>query len=360
MKPSHLLTIAATLLIATSVHAAAPIYYGQSLKANKDYVRTQVGTTQKSIVKEVSGLACSRVTPGYLWAEWDEGCSNILALRPDGTKQMRLTLRGMNQRDDWEDICTGTYNNTPYIFIGAFGDNQLVFADQYYIVCVAEPAITSVDRTVDVLLIRFGFPDHLAHNVETLMYDPIYQTFYIVDKAESVAPTLYSLPMSTTYGNALQTLTRVRQLGLDADGWDLVTGGDISPDGSLVAIKNQKHILLWTRQGTESLTATMARTPKYISTYKKEEQGESLAWLDNNSFYTTSDSKNDTPIYVYSKAGAVIPPLPTDTTGGSDQPTETALEAEPEPTTPRAEKYIRDGHLYIRHGEQIYTILGTR
>lgn len=334
----HIFAILMLLLATLSLSAAK--YNGQTLSVCNDYVRSQCGTTNSSNLKEASGLACSRTTPGYLWCNKDEGTQYLYALSPTGTLKTKLTLTGMNTRDDWEDLCTGTYNGTPYIFLGVFGDNDLVHADDYYIVCVPEPAIGSSSKqtSAEVTLIKFGYPDGQAHNMETLMYDPIEQMFYLVDKVKDGVCTLYSLPMSLTYGTTLQRLTTVRPLGLAADKWDFITAGDISPDGSLIAIKNKKVTLLWTRQGTEPLASTFTRQPVQIGTYEEEEQGESIAWLDNYTFYTTSDSKTNTPIYIYQK----------------QQPT--AVELVTEQT--KAEKFYRNGQIYIRRGEREYTILG--
>ena len=275
-------------------------YNNQRVTINSDYIRTQCGTTKSNIVKEVSGLACSRTTAGYLWAEIDEGTSYLYALSPDGSLKTKLTVEGMNNRDDWEDICTGTYNGVNYIFVGAFGDNNATHADDYYIVCIPEPALTSTEVSAKATIIKFGFPNHVAYNVETLMYDSANKMFYIVNKVDGVA-NIFKLPMSLTYGSALQTLTEGPALGTTYDKWSLITGGDISPDGSLVAIKNKSQIFLWKRQGAEDVFTTVARAPELIGSYQQEAQGESLAWLDNNTFYTTSDSKIDTPIYKYSK-----------------------------------------------------------
>ena len=54
-----------------------------------------------------------------------------------------------------------------------------------------------------------------------------------------------------------------------------------------------------------------------MAAYVKEEQGESLAWLNDSVFYTTSDSKDDTPIYKYVRWNAStqepdVEPLPID------------------------------------------------
>lgn len=295
---------------ATIARGAGINYNGTSLQENTEFTRTQCGTAFKDVMKEISGLACSRTTPGYLWAHGDENTSDnkkIIAINPNAQSKndelvMTVNISGDPGRDDWEDIATGVYGNKNYVFVGAFGDNELNFNDQYYIYYFEEPAITSGTQTVTVNYIRFGYPDNKAHNTETLMYDNVEQMFYIVDKVKSGICHLYKLPFSTTYGTGVQRLTEVCALG-NGSKFNYCTGGDITPDGQWMAIKSKPYVLLWERQGSESLSTTAQRNPVQVMAYQEEEQGESLAWFNDSIFYTTSDSKSNTPIYKYVRAG---------------------------------------------------------
>ena len=303
-------------------------YDGTNLELNNDFTRTECGTQKKNVMKEVSGMACSRVTPGYIWEHGDENLGSdrrILAIKPDGTQQMEVKVSTSSDRDDWEDICTGTYGGKNYIFIGAIGDNDLAYKDKYYIYYFEEPAITSGSTTISASEIQFGYPDNQAHNTETLMYDNVEQVFYIATKADGVC-SLYSLPFKTDY-SGVQKLTKVCDLG-NGSKFNLCTGGDITPDGSWMAIKNKQYILLWERQGSESLSATATRRPTQIAAYQEEKQGESLAWGDNTTFYTTSDQKKDVPIYKYTRGDSpIVPPdtTQTDTVPEDPQVTPPAL-----------------------------------
>ncbi|MBR1473349.1 MAG: hypothetical protein IJ602_03710 [Paludibacteraceae bacterium] len=308
-----LISIVAGFVSATMAWGAGINYNGTTLQENTDFTRTECGTMKKKTMKEISGLAASRQTPGYLWAHGDENTGDnrkIIAIQPDGTLAMTVNLTTPNtDRDDWEDIATGIYDGKNYVFIGAIGDNDLAFNDQYYIFYFEEPAISSGTQNVTVNTIRFGYPDNTAHNTETLMYDNVEQMFYIADKVDGVCH-LYKLPFSTTYGTGVQRLTEVCALG-NGSKFKLANGGDITPDGHWMAIKNEEYILLWERQGAESLSATALRNPMQVMAYQKEEQGESLAWLNDSLFYTTSDSKKDTPIYQYVRWGGTTPGTPS-------------------------------------------------
>lgn len=321
--------VALGLFLACAAWSASGINYdGTNLELNNDFTRTECGTQKKDVMKEISGMACSRVTPGYIWEHGDENLNSnrrILAIKPDGTQQMEVKVSTSSDRDDWEDICTGTYGGKNYIFIGAIGDNNLEYKDKYYIYYFEEPAITSGSKTITASEIVFGYPDNQAHNTETLMYDNVEQVFYIATKADGVC-SLYSLPFKTDYSGK-QALTKVCDLG-NGSKFNLCTGGDITPDGSWMAIKNKQYILLWERQGSESLSATATRRPVQIAAYQEEKQGESLAWEDNSTFYTTSDQKKDVPIYKYTRGdNPIVPPdtTQTDTVPEDPQVTPPAL-----------------------------------
>ena len=320
------------MLMTAALFAASPINYdGASLTFNNDFTRTECGTMSANVMKETSGLACSRTTPGYLWAHGDENTGSnkkIVAVQPSGTLAMTVTISGDAGRDDWEDIATGVYGNKNYVFIGAIGDNDLVYKDQYYIYYFEEPAITSGSKNVTVSYIKFGYPDNNAHNTETLMYDNVEQMFYIVDKVKGGVCHLYKLAFRTDYGTGVQTLTEVCALG-NGGKFNYCTGGDITPDGKWMAIKSKPYVLLWERQGSESLSATAQRRPQQIAAYEEEEQGESLAWADSTTFYTTSDSKSNTPIYKYVRSfGSSTTPtdtVPTDTVPVTPPATDSTL-----------------------------------
>lgn len=342
------LVVTSVVLWATLIVWAADgvNYDGSKLTLNNDFTRTQCGTAYKSVMKEVSGLACSRTTAGYLWAHGDENTGDnkkIVAIQPDGTLGMTVKISGDPGRDDWEDIATGAYEGTNYVFLGAFGDNDLAYKDSYYIYYMEEPAITSGTKTVNVNYIRYGYPDNKAHNTETLMYDNVEHMFYIVDKVKDGVCTIYSLPFRTDYGTSTQTVTKITELGSGSK-FNFLTGGDITPDGRWMAIKSKKYVLLWERQGTESLSQTVLRKPVQVAAYQEEEQGESIAWLNNGVFYTTSDSKNDTPIYQYTRQ------IAEDHTG-MDQTKQDGT---------KNNKTIRDGLIVIERNGIEYSVDGRR
>ena len=117
---------------------------------------------------------------------------------------------------------------------------------------------------------------------------------------------------SAWIGDEVQTLTYVCDLGVKSDlgegskpykGFHLVTAADISPDGKYILIKNHNNIvstycwvLYWVRQEGESVADAIQRQPQPIRAYNTTEwQGEAICWLDDDTFYTTSDSDDGNP-----------------------------------------------------------------
>ncbi|MBR1877998.1 MAG: hypothetical protein IJ814_03215 [Paludibacteraceae bacterium] len=304
-------------------------YKGDVLPINTEFTRTMSGQIGKHIgIPEVSGIACSRVTPGYIWMQSDETDANtnpfIVATDETGTVLGAKVSFDHVYRWDWEDMCGGVYNNTNYLFIGGFGDNNHTDGE-YCIIWFEEPAIDPANPNISVQAhrIKFAYPDGRKHNCESMMYDNIEQKLYIVTKVYDDVNQVFSLPFRLDYGDTQQTLTYVCDLGVTSDigegeysgathrykGFHLATAADISPDGRYILIKNHNNyvaiyswILYWERVGNESIAQTLQnRQPQVIDCYEYEWQGEAIAWRDNNTFYTTSDSDiaSEPPIYKY-------------------------------------------------------------
>ena len=344
------------------------MYNGVILPHNTEFTRTQCGSVSESLnLDEVSGIACSRTTPGYIWMESDNFGDYIIATTEQGQKQaMKVNfpnLKTLNIRYwDWEDLCGGVYNGKNYLFIGAFGDNNEE-DDFYSIVYFEEPAITGGEVNVDPAQIHYVYPDGQSHNNEALMYDNVEQKLYIITKVYYNVCQVYSLPFRTDYGDAAQTLTYVCDLGLKSDigmnaksqqcrGFHLVTGADISADGKYVLIKNHNNIeaayswvLYWERQGSESIAETVKRQPEVIDCYEYEWQGEAICWLDNSTFYTTSDSDGEPPIYKYVREAP-------------DQAIETVQTDDL--SNIKNSLIIKEGNMYIRTQDGLYTIDGKK
>ena len=315
-----------SLLMWATVIFAAPrlVYNGDTLEWNTDWVKRQCGTLDiNENIIEVSGIACSRVTPGFIWMESDEREDCIIATDEKGAKRACKLKMSKTIGWDWEDMSGGVYEGKNYLFIGSFGDNDEKRTD-YRIIYFEEPAIDSVnmpEQTVTPNYIKYVYPDGKSHNNEALMYDNREQMIYIITKVYYNVCQVFRLPFRLDYGSEVQTLEYICDLGVRSDlgesesgnpykGFHLVTAADISPDGKYILIKNHNNIvstycwvLYWERQEGESVADAVKRQPQPLKAYNTTEwQGEAICWLDNNTFYTTSDSDDgNPPIYKFAR-----------------------------------------------------------
>ena len=303
---------------------AAPklVYNGDTLEWNYGWQKRQCGTLdiEKNII-EVSGIACSRVTPGYIWMQSDETVKYIIATTEKGDERACKVNFTKNIRWDWEDMSGGVYNDVNYLFIGAFGDNDETDGE-YSVVYFEEPAIDPANTpevTVTPNRIKYVYPDGKKHNNEALMYDNLTSEIYIITKVYYDVCQVFRLPFRLDYGDEVQTLEYICDLGVKSDlgdgnkpykGFHLVTAADISPDGKYILIKNHNNIvatycwvLYWERQEGESVADAVKRQPQPIRAYNTYEwQGEAICWLDDDTFYTTSDADDgNPPIYKFTR-----------------------------------------------------------
>ncbi|MBP5659580.1 MAG: hypothetical protein J6W89_06165 [Paludibacteraceae bacterium] len=324
---SILLAAVASVMMVGTVSAAPKLTYnGVELAWNTEFERTLVDyLNPDAVIPEVSGIACSRVTPGYIWMQSDEIQDYLIATDETGqTRYAKVQFPGENYLWDWEDLCGGVYNGKNYLFIGAFGDNNEERND-YCIVWFEEPEITGGQINITPSRINFQYPEGKKHNAEAIMYDNVEQMLYVITKVYYDVCQVFKLPFRTDYGNTKQTLEYVCDLGVKADlgegskpdkGFHLVTAADITPDGKYILIKNQNNtnpdyswILLWERQEGESVADAVKRQPQPLKCYEVEWQGEAICWKDNDTFFTTSDSDQGErpPLYKYTRKGQTEP-----------------------------------------------------
>ncbi len=348
------------------------VYNGDTLPVNREFKRKQCGTLNTSAtIVEVSGIACSRVTPGFIWMQSDETDSKtnpyIVATDERGRRCACKVNFNKIYRWDWEDMSGGVYDGKNYLFIGGFGDNNHTDGE-YCIIYFEEPAIDSVNTpevTVTASRIKFQYPDGKKHNCESLMYDNIEQKLYIITKVYDDVNQVFSLPFRLDYGDVQQTLNYVCDLGVTSDigegvyegkthrykGFHLATAADISPDGKYVLIKNHNNyvavyswVLYWERVGEESIEETLKRQPEVIGAYEYESQGEAICWLDSDTFYTTSDADADwnPPIYKYTRQGSQGISNVSDT------------------NNKQRNLVLIDNVLYVRQAESLYSLDGRK
>jgi hypothetical protein len=302
--------VAVALLLALGAAPAAAQEAGTCDRFAEGTVEGQVGDPG---LVEVSGLAASRAHDDVLWAHNDSGGEPALtALSTTGEDLGTYAVPGATA-SDWEDLAAGPGPDpgTSYLYAGDIGDNA-AGRDGVQVHRVPEPeaAPTGADGAfAEDVVIELTYPDGPV-DAEALLVDPGSGDLLIVGKRDPGAPVYLAEAAAIADGGQV-AMRRVATLDQPPPGAavGLVTGGDVSPDGSVVLLRTYGTVLAYDRPDGASLGDALAGTP-CLAPSVDERQGEALAVLADGSAYVTISEGAGAPINRF----AVDPPLVTTTT----------------------------------------------
>ena len=146
--------------------------------------------------------------------------------------------------------------------------------------------------TAPAARLSLRYPDG-PHDAEALLVDPRGGTLVIVTKGLARRPRLLRAPAGGP-SPARRRCGAGPRIGLG-----LVTAGDVSRDGSLVALRTYGTLAAWTRRRGEALTATLRRAPCTSPTPLRDGQGESLALDPAGAAFRTVPEGAEAPLRRY-------------------------------------------------------------
>ncbi|MDQ3392887.1 MAG: hypothetical protein M3512_02045 [Bacteroidota bacterium] len=250
-------------------------------------------------LKEVSGLALSKVNDNSLWAHNDAGNEKILYLldKNTGATKAGYFLNGTTNLD-WEDIEVGPgpVDGKTYVYLADIGDNNQVY-EKRTIYRFEEPAyepahngmIVGWTGTFDVL--NFTFPEG-PKDSETLLLDHETKDLYVLTKRDLPA-RLYIYPYPQETGNITQ-LTLAGTLPIFAP-----VAGNVSSEGNEILIKNYNSVFYWKHEMGKPLWNTLAKEP-FVAPYNPvEPQGEAIGFDSSGGYYTLSEMIGNDDVHLY-------------------------------------------------------------
>ena len=259
-----------------------------------------LGDVANDDLLEASGLVASRAHPGVFWSHNDSGDGGVFAIGADGADLGFFPLAG-HEIIDLEDIAIAAAGDGFDLFLADIGDN-LEQRDSIRIYRFAEPDPTTPAPLDGVEVLEFVYPDR-PHNAETLLIDEAADQLVIVtkeqvaqsDPPEGTGPTAPSVVFEGTFeGHGDGPVQLVEAATIDTpeletrtEGFHplsilgfggVATGGDVAPDGSLVAIRTYETVWLWPRQVGQTVAEAFTSEPCEVTT-ALEVQGEALAFV---------------------------------------------------------------------------------
>ncbi len=250
-----------------------------------------VAAMNRQDYKELSGIAESHKTPGVLYVFNDGATANEIYLtNKAGNDLGRVIVDGCSPRD-WEDIAVGPGPDATksYVYMADIGDNNASYKT-VTIYRFIEPDLSGVNAgsqihvaTFDKIQVSYA---RGAANAETLLIDPLTRDLLIATK-ESTKSYLYVIPypQSTTSTTKVYASARL--------GFDFLTSGNISADGTEILLRNKSQIWYWKRVVSESITTTLLHKPLDAPYAANEHQGEGVCFAaDGGGYYTDSEIRD--------------------------------------------------------------------
>lgn len=191
-------------------------------------------------VREASGAALDRRTPGAFWTHGDSGQPPVLyALGMNGGLLGRAHVAGATNRD-WEDMAIGPCPGGSCVYVADIGNNNARALD-LVLYRAPVPALTdTATRPADAF--RARFPGG-GRDAEALFVMPGGE-IYLITKGRPGGVELWRWPTPLRAGpvdleRVREIAPRVEQLG------DLVTGAGASPDGRWVAVRTYGRLAIY-------------------------------------------------------------------------------------------------------------------
>lgn len=246
---------------------------------------------------EISGLVSSRVNPGVFWAHNDSGAApELLAISKSGLRA-RLNVEQV-QAIDWEDLARARCPSSTQdcLWVADMGNN-FKNRDELTVLVIEEPELEDQSELARApqAVYTFSYPDDTM-DAEALLVSPAGDRFFVLEKTDSDTARVFSSPspLTTESTMTLIELTTMQSPGEPIPYGKMITGADLHPSGSRIAVRcytGSWEFRFGPNQGLEHLGEI---SPTYVALGPLEEvQGEAIAYgpagLD---LYTASEDPN--------------------------------------------------------------------
>lgn len=254
----------------------------------------RTGTIASPEVLESSGLAVSQCQSNVFWTHNDSGDNAfIYAFAGDGKHLGTWKVAGASNLD-WEDMASTREANGCYLYIGDIGDNGKK-RGQGTVYRIAEPEITpsaaasnkrSPLTTSAAEVLNFTYDS--KHDAETLAVNSKTGDIYVITKRREGPAAVYKI--KPQFDRQPVTAEKVGDIRVPAVPDGLITGGDISPDGTRVALSDYvAGYELVLPEGSENFDDIWKQAPSKFEIGKRD-IGETIAYgPDGNTIYATSE-----------------------------------------------------------------------
>lgn len=270
-------------------------------------------------LKEASGLAASRRTPGVLWAQNDSGGEPALyGFVVDGAPKGSIRVADV-KNIDWEAIASFELDGRSYLAIGDVGDNS-ASRRECFIYVIEEPDASQLSPAREAVVpvawtLRFRYETG-PRDCEAMFVDARRQEIVLISK-RNAPPHVYALPLrAPSKPGALLTAKKIGVLThLPHRGsWRRIlpvpgarfraepTDASIAPDGESVVVLTYGDVLIYARRPGQNWAEAFSRQPTLLHPHGIF-QAEGVCFsYDGKSIFVTGEQR-DPPLLRYDVPG---------------------------------------------------------
>lgn|SRR5690606_38149371 len=235
---------------------------------------------QAAALREISGAAQSDRSDEAIWVHQDSGnAPELHEVGLDGTLRSSWELPGA-PNTDWEDLAAGVADSgRRHLFVADTGNN-LRAREIVEVLRVPEPLADDQPGALStVATIRLRHPDTPA-DVEALLVDPHTGDLVLATKELSGTARVLVAPGAAWSPSGSEHLLEDRGALVLGFGQALLAG-DISPDGSVAALRTPSRVLLWPLDPDVPVADTLLHADPCPAPGVFDIVGEGLALLDD-------------------------------------------------------------------------------
>jgi hypothetical protein len=249
-------------------------------------------------ITESSGIVVSATRDDALYTHNDSGdVARFFEIDRSCRTVATVLLTGVQARD-WEDISRGPGDT---LWLGDIGDNSGTRTRGILVHKVPEPAVTARGTVRETpISYRLRYADG-PHDAEALLVHPRTGQLIVVTKSfAGGAVYAAQLPLRTNGPNALRKAGRVAV--------PEVTGGDISPDGRHVILRNYTAAYEWDVDGDDVVTALRGQ-PSRIP-LPASGQGEGISYTPDGQGLIVSSEGQGAPVQQLARRAPAVAASP--------------------------------------------------
>lgn len=285
------LVVAAAGVLLSAVPAAAESAQGEHVLCR----------FQDPAITESSGVAAGMSSPNLIYTNNDSGDSaRFFAVNPRTCRTVATYDVEGAQAVDWEDMAVARgAAGRGVVWLADIGDNR-ASRSEVDLYRVDEPTVRPGEHTVGPADIwRLRYPDARGHDAEALLVTPR-GSAYIVTKGFDGAD-VYAVPHAPD-ASRVRTMDRVAALPLVE-----VTGGAVSPDGTVVVLRTYVDAYVWHARAGQGIPALLRTAPSAIR-LPVQPQGEAVAVSGRRLIITTEGVHS--PVYSVALGHSAPVPVP--------------------------------------------------